>query len=72
MAHPRPLPPLRNAACRELFVDGYDAAGNRIYDKVSGQTCHQCRQKTLGKRTCCAGCESLTVRVHCANMLRRG
>lgn len=53
-------------------MDGYDAAGNRIYDKVSGQTCHQCRQKTLGKRTCCAGCESLTVRVHCANMLRRG
>ena len=48
--------------CRELFVDGYDAQGNRIYDKVNGQTCHQCRQKTLGKRTACAGCESLTVR----------
>jgi hypothetical protein len=44
----------------ELFVDGYDANGNRIYDKVNGQTCHQCRQKTLGKRTCCSGCESLT------------
>ena len=30
--------------------------------QVNGQTCHQCRQKTLGKRTCCSGCESLTVR----------
>ncbi|PSC73301.1 ubiquitin-ligase zinc ion binding [Micractinium conductrix] len=44
----------------ELFVDGYDAKGERIYDKVNGQTCHQCRQKTMGKRTCCAGCQSLT------------
>lgn len=43
-------------------MDGYDAQGNRVYDKVNGLTCHQCRQKTLGKRTCCAGCESLTVR----------
>jgi hypothetical protein len=47
--------------CRTLFEDGYDAAGNRVYDKVNGLTCHQCRQKTLGKRTCCAGCESLQV-----------
>jgi predicted amidophosphoribosyltransferase len=46
---------------RELFVDGYDAAGNRIYDKVNGLTCHQCRQKTLGKRTSCSGCGSLQV-----------
>ena len=46
---------------RTLFEDGYDAAGNRVYDKVNGLTCHQCRQKTLGKRTCCAGCESLQV-----------
>eukprot|EP00887_Chlorella_sp_A99_P006806 scaffold2.g6806.t1 len=43
----------------ELFVDGYDAQGNRIYDKVNGQTCHQCRQKTLGKRTSCSQCQSL-------------
>ena len=42
-----------------LFVDGYDAQGNRIYDKVNGQTCHQCRQKTLGLRTCCSQCSSL-------------
>jgi hypothetical protein len=46
-------------ARRELFVDGYDNAGERIYDKVNGQTCHQCRQKTLGKRTCCSRCASL-------------
>ena len=43
-----------------LFVDGYDESGNRIYDKVTGQTCHQCRQKTLGKRTQCSKCESLS------------
>lgn len=50
--------------CRELFVDGYDAQGNRIYDKVEGQTCHQCRQKTMGKRTSCSKCQSLSVRFH--------
>lgn len=43
----------------ELFVDGYDASGNRIYDKANGQTCHQCRQKTLGLRTSCSCCQSL-------------
>jgi len=40
-------------------VDGYDADGNRVYDKVRGQTCHQCRQKTMGKRTACSSCASL-------------
>ena len=34
-----------------LFVDGYDAKGNRIYDPVRGATCHQCRQKTVCKHT---------------------
>lgn len=47
---------------RDLFMDGYDANGDRIYDKVAGQTCHQCRQKTMGKRTCCSKCNSLSVR----------
>ncbi|KAK9832095.1 hypothetical protein WJX81_006077 [Elliptochloris bilobata] len=42
-----------------LFVDGYDVSGNRVYDKVSGQTCHQCRQKTLGRHTSCAECQTL-------------
>lgn len=27
----------------QLFVDGYDAKGVRIYDPVRGKTCHQCR-----------------------------
>jgi hypothetical protein len=27
----------------QLFVDGYDAKGVRIYDPVGGKTCHQCR-----------------------------
>jgi hypothetical protein len=42
-----------------LFRDGYDEGGNRIYDPLQGQTCHQCRQKTMGKRTWCSHCESL-------------
>jgi Zinc-finger domain of monoamine-oxidase A repressor R1 len=51
------------ATCRTLFQDGYDKDGNRIYDRVEGQTCHQCRQKTLGLRTSCSGCQSLQVGV---------
>ncbi|KAL6526198.1 hypothetical protein OROMI_029838 [Orobanche minor] len=39
-----------------LFVDGYGKDGKRIYDQVKGKTCHQCRQKTLGHRTCCSQC----------------
>ncbi|XP_061341986.1 uncharacterized protein LOC133288277 [Gastrolobium bilobum] len=39
-----------------LFVDGYGKDGRRIYDSVQGKTCHQCRQKTLGYRTCCIQC----------------
>jgi hypothetical protein len=42
-----------------LFQDGYDSRGNRVYDKAAGQTCHQCRQKTLGKRTACTRCKSM-------------
>jgi len=47
---------------RVLKVDGYDAAGERVYDKVHGKTCHQCRQKTIGKRTHCSHCQSADVR----------
>lgn len=52
-----------NLSClsRELFVDGTDASGKRVYDKVNGMTCHQCRQKTLGKHTTCSCCNSLQV-----------
>ncbi|XP_020593853.1 cell division cycle-associated protein 7-like [Phalaenopsis equestris] len=39
-----------------LFVDGYDNSGKRIYDQVKGKTCHQCRQKTLGRHTSCMKC----------------
>eukprot|EP00892_Ulva_mutabilis_P010435 jgi/Ulvmu1/7764/UM039_0072.1 len=43
-----------------LFKDGYCAhTGKRIYDKVDGVTCHQCRQKTLGARTSCSRCHTL-------------
>ena len=47
---------------RVLKVDGYDAAGERVYDRVHGKTCHQCRQKTIGKRTACSECQSADVR----------
>ncbi|XP_039777293.1 cell division cycle-associated protein 7-like isoform X2 [Panicum virgatum] len=40
-----------------LFVDGCDKDGKRIYDQVRGQTCHQCRQKTLGHHTSCCKCQ---------------
>ncbi|CAL4992479.1 unnamed protein product [Urochloa decumbens] len=40
-----------------LFVDGYGKDGKRIYDQVRGQTCHQCRQKTLGHHTSCCKCQ---------------
>ncbi len=50
-----------HALPRELFVDGYDSNGTRIYDSVNGKTCHQCRQKTMGKRTSCSECNSLMV-----------
>ncbi|KAG8090686.1 hypothetical protein GUJ93_ZPchr0011g28854 [Zizania palustris] len=40
-----------------LFVDGYGKDGKRIYDQVRGQTCHQCRHKTLGHHTSCCKCQ---------------
>ena len=42
-----------------LFRDGYDKNGVRIYDPENGKTCHQCRQKTMGKRTWCSHCNAL-------------
>lgn len=43
----------------QLFLDGYDTDGARIYDKSRGKTCHQCRQKTVCKHTNCSSCNSL-------------
>ncbi|KAK9286364.1 hypothetical protein L1049_014758 [Liquidambar formosana] len=40
-----------------LLADGYDKNGKRIYDQVKGETCHQCRQKTLGLHTHCSKCD---------------
>lgn len=45
-------------------MDGTDASGKRVYDKVNGMTCHQCRQKTLGKHTTCTCCNSLQVTLY--------
>ena len=53
------------AVCRELFVDGFGSDGKRIYCKIEGKTCHQCRQKTLGHHTSCFHCESKAVSPHC-------
>ena len=50
---------------RTLFVDGYDSNGDRIYDRLNGLTCHQCRQKTIGLRTKCSCCDSLKVTSKC-------
>ncbi len=42
-----------------VFQDGFNEKGDKIYDKVNGKTCHQCRQKYLGKRTSCSHCQTL-------------
>ncbi|GMH37402.1 hypothetical protein BSKO_05275 [Bryopsis sp. KO-2023] len=39
-----------------MGIDGYDG-DKRVYSS-EGATCHQCRQKTLGKRTSCSECGS--------------
>ncbi|XP_002519148.2 cell division cycle-associated protein 7 [Ricinus communis] len=39
-----------------LSVDGYGKDGKRIYNPERGETCHQCRQKTLGRHTHCSKC----------------
>ncbi|ONH91421.1 hypothetical protein PRUPE_8G113300 [Prunus persica] len=40
-----------------MGVDGYGEDRKRIYDGVKGETCHQCRQKTLGQHTHCCKCD---------------
>ncbi|KAK2434098.1 Zinc-finger domain of monoamine-oxidase A repressor R1 [Trifolium repens] len=41
----------------ELYVDGYDEDGDRIYDPTKGDKCHQCRFITIGQLTSCNKCE---------------
>ncbi|KAL9245038.1 hypothetical protein vseg_018737 [Gypsophila vaccaria] len=41
-----------------LNVDGFGEDGERLYDPVSGTSCHQCRQKTIRKHTFCGRCRS--------------
>uniref|UniRef100_A0A1J3FBU3 Cell division cycle-associated 7-like protein n=1 Tax=Noccaea caerulescens TaxID=107243 RepID=A0A1J3FBU3_NOCCA len=53
----------------ELFVDGYDKDGKRIYDPVTGKSCHQCRQKTLGYRTQCSRCHPSVAGQFCGDCL---
>ncbi|XP_057787307.1 uncharacterized protein LOC131004626 [Salvia miltiorrhiza] len=43
-----------------LQVDGFDEDGVRIYDPYLGKSCHQCRQKTLGLRTACSKCDTVS------------
>ncbi|XP_065855462.1 uncharacterized protein [Euphorbia lathyris] len=40
-------------------MDEYREDGKRIYDPEKGETCHQCRQKTLGLRTHCSSCKAV-------------
>lgn len=39
-----------------LNVDGCGKDGRRVYDPEMGETCHQCRQKTLGLHSHCCKC----------------
>ncbi|CAK7329787.1 unnamed protein product [Dovyalis caffra] len=39
-----------------LHLDGCGDDGKRVYDPEMGETCHQCRQKTLGRHTHCNKC----------------
>ncbi|KAK2380499.1 Zinc-finger domain of monoamine-oxidase A repressor R1 [Trifolium repens] len=41
----------------ELYVDGYDEDGDRIYDPTKGDKCHQCRLITISQLTSCNKCE---------------
>ncbi|CAL5213217.1 unnamed protein product [Lathyrus oleraceus] len=41
----------------ELYVDGYDEDGDRIYDPTKGDKCHQCRLITVSQTTSCNKCE---------------
>ncbi|XP_022148527.1 uncharacterized protein LOC111017154 [Momordica charantia] len=41
-----------------LCVDGYGQDGKCMYDPINGESCHQCRQKTLGHHTHCSKCNS--------------
>ncbi|CAK8577568.1 unnamed protein product [Lathyrus sativus] len=41
----------------ELYVDGYDEDGDRIYDPTKGEKCHQCRLITISQMTSCNKCE---------------
>ncbi|CAL1607719.1 unnamed protein product [Knipowitschia caucasica] len=38
-----------------------DALTEKVYNKVTGSTCHQCRQKTIDTKTCCRseGCRGI-------------
>ncbi|CAI8618361.1 unnamed protein product [Vicia faba] len=41
----------------ELYVDGYDEDGDRIYDLTKGEKCHQCRLISISQMTSCNKCE---------------
>ena len=59
---PRPLPvkfvPLSAADLSEVA----HRVADKIYDSVNGTTCHQCRQKTLDRKTSCNASRCLGVR----------
>lgn len=41
---------------RRVRPAGVFVQGSRVYDPVNGITCHQCRQKTIEKKTQCSRC----------------
>ncbi|CAB4055160.1 CDCA7 [Lepeophtheirus salmonis] len=58
-------PPKRifpNEVTREILGNIAVRSANKIYDQMSGSTCHQCRQKTLDTKTSCRSKSCIGVR----------
>ncbi|XP_040364592.1 cell division cycle-associated protein 7 isoform X2 [Rosa chinensis] len=56
-ASPKKEKELSESVEGEYLVDDYGEDGERIDDGVKDETCHQCRQRTLGDLTHCSKCD---------------
>ncbi|XP_072308140.1 cell division cycle-associated protein 7-like [Eucyclogobius newberryi] len=57
---PHMIRPVEDITEEELELVA-DSMTEKIYNKVTGSTCHQCRQKTIDTKTCCRneGCRGI-------------
>ncbi|XP_055016636.1 cell division cycle-associated protein 7-like isoform X2 [Boleophthalmus pectinirostris] len=57
---PHVIRPIEDITEEELELVA-DSMTEKVYNKVSGSTCHQCRQKTIDTKTCCRneGCRGI-------------